>query len=250
MINRYSVLTGLAGVCLGVVLSTISFKYFLGNAEAGTVGDESIKNFIMNNPQVLIASVENMQREQVKKMEVQATENIIKYKTQLVDNKNDPSIGPKTSDVVVVEFFDYNCGYCKKMLETKSKLSSQDKVRIVMKELPVLGPSSQMKAKFALAVHRLYPDKYEMFHVEQLKSSAGTEDDIKSSIVKLGMDFDKVKSEAESEAVKGILADNQQLAMKLGIRGTPGYIIGDKIIPGYLDYDGFKEIISKQREAK
>lgn len=203
----------------------------------------------MENPKVLIASIENMQREQMKTMEEQASANLDKYKNELAANPNDPTIGPANAKVTVIEFFDYNCGYCKKMLETKQKLVANDKVRFVLKELPVLGPASQTKARLALAVNNLYKDKYESFHNEMLTARANSEEEIKEIISKLGMDYSKVKAEADSERVSKTLADNQQLAGKVGIRGTPGYVVGNKLIPGYVDYEGFKEIIAAQKSA-
>lgn len=213
--------------------------------------EQIIKEYLVNNPEVLVQAMDNLQKKQMEAESKRAKEGLSKNKDQIFGNKNAPQAGNPKGDVTVVEFFDYHCGYCKKIFPDIVKLIEEDKnVRVVFKELPIFGQKSNELSALALAVHRVQPDKYFAFHSEMMKQSADKSPEGMNKLFKeLGLDGDKVRKEAESDAVKQILADNQKLASELGIRGTPALIIGDQLIPGAIGLSDLKATVAKARSA-
>jgi len=143
--------------------------------------------------------------------------------------------GDANGDITVVEFFDYNCGYCKRGLPEVQKLLQDDKkVRFVFKELPILSKGSEEAARIALAVKR--QGKYWEFHQAMLAAKGHADEASALKIAaSLGVDMAKVKADMASDDVKNELRDDVLLAKKMGINGTPHFLVGDKSIPGAPD---------------
>ncbi len=143
-----------------------------------------------------------------------------------------PVVGNVKGDVPVIEFFDYNCGYCKKAFLDLAKLMDKDKkVRVILKELPILSKGSEEAARVALAAKM--QGKYWEFHRAMLESQGQANEASALRIAeKLGLDMARLKKDMASAEVKKEIDDTRQLASKMGIQGTPHFIVGDRIIPG------------------
>jgi protein-disulfide isomerase len=143
-----------------------------------------------------------------------------------------PVVGNVQGDVPVIEFFDYNCGYCKKAFLDLAKLMDKDKkVRVILKELPILSKGSEEAARVALATKM--QGKYWEFHRAMLESQGQANEASALRIAeKLGLDMTRLKKDMASAEVKKEIDDTRQLASKMGIQGTPHFIVGDRIIPG------------------
>lgn len=208
-----------------------------------------IKEALLNDPSILMEVVEKMQAEQANELSKKAKEGIIKYKDQIFNDPNTPSVGPADADVSVVEFFDYHCGYCKQALGSIIKLLESDKkVRVVFKEFPILSEDSRYGAKAALAVHRIAKDKYFDFHKAMYTVKGKiNEAFVLAEAAKLGIDANKLKAEIANPEIEKIIDADKDLGMKLGVQGTPAIIIGEKLFPGAVPLEVMQKAIAELR---
>ncbi len=193
---------------------------------------EIVKDYLVNNPEVMVdvqtALDAKLEKEQSEKLKTFMAENA----KDIFRNPDSPVAGDPNGDITVVEFFDYNCGYCKRGLADVQKLIQSDKkVRVVFKELPILSKGSEESAKAALAAKR--QGKYWEFHQAMLsvKGQANEAAALKAA-GGLGLDMAKFRTDMASDAVKDELEAMKALAKKMGINGTPHFLVGDKSIPG------------------
>lgn len=193
---------------------------------------EIVKDYLLKNPDLIIeiqAALEaKMEKEQAEKLKSFMSENA---KT-IYRNPNSSVAGNPDGDITVVEFFDYNCGYCKRGMPELQKLIEKDKrVRVVFKELPILSKGSEEAARVALAAKR--QGKYWEFH-QAMMSTKGQANEASSlkAAEGLGLDMAKLKADMKSAEVSEELDQMKALAKKMGISGTPHFLVGDKSIPG------------------
>ena len=209
-----------------------------------------IQRYLRTNPEVIIESI-NAFREREKQHQQKKTQlNLTLLKEQVLKDPDSPVAGNPHGDVTVVEFFDYLCTYCKRIIPTVQKLLKQDKnVRYVFKELPILSPDSRLAARAALVVWKHQKEKYLDFHTTLMTSQGGlSEARILRFAEKVGADTNFIKKELRSGEITAMLQRNYDLAQRLGVRGTPALIIGDKIIPGIIDLATLKSLIKEARE--
>lgn len=214
--------------------------------------EKIIREYILTNPEILVEAMEKLQAKQAQEQTEAASKTIQDRKDEIFKNPNAPVAGNPKGDVTLVEFFDYNCGYCKHVYPTIAKLVESDKkLRIVLMELPILSEESAIASKTALAVHRLYKEKYFAFHGAVMKLSGAISPEALLEVINsLGMDSEKIKKEAEKPEIEAILAANHKLAEALGIRGTPALIVGDELIPGAVDGALLQQKIEAMRSEK
>lgn len=209
----------------------------------------TVDTYIKGNAEVIIAAVEQHQRGLTQQKQQEAIQNISQKSEELENDPNSPTSGNVNGDITVVEFFDYNCGYCKRSLGNITKLLEEDKnVKVVFKEMPILSENSMLASKYALAVNQVDPSKYVDYHAK-LMSSRGQSS--KEQLIKfaeeIGVDTVAVQAVVESSAIMQAIQNNQELARSVGISGTPAFIIGGQLVPGAIDYDEFKRIIKERR---
>ncbi len=205
------------------------------------------KEYIMNNPQVIMDSVQAYQMKEQERMQKTAEEKLTEYKDKLAHNPDLPFTGNPEGDVTIVEFFDFNCGYCKKAFEDVTKLLEEDKsVKIVFIDMPILSDKSQVMAKMAMAAHK--QGKYFDAH-KALMSYRGTQNDenFLNALKEAGLDIEKLKTDMAGQDIDMAIQKHLKIANELNIRGTPGFIIGDQLHPGYIGLDGMKAAISDAR---
>lgn len=210
-----------------------------------------VREALINDPTIIKDAVEKMQAKQEEEAQKQAKEGITKNKDKLFSDPNSPVVGAANADVTVVEFFDYHCGYCKKILPDMLQLIEKDKkVRIVFKEFPILSEDSNNAARYALAVNRIAKDKYLDFHKALFAAKGKFEEkDLLETAKKLGIDGAKLKAEAAKPEITAELDSNRNLATDLGIRGTPAVIIGEEFMPGAVPYDALQKAVNAARAA-
>lgn len=194
--------------------------------------EKIVRDYLVENPEVFL----EIQSALETKMEKQQAE---KFKAALADNAKDiyrraeaPVAGNVNGDITVTEFFDYNCGYCKKSFtDIQALIKSDPKVRVVLKELPILSQDSVDAAKIALAAKQ--QGKYWEVHSGLLESKARATGASALAIAeKAGLNIAKLKADAEGDAVKAEIDAVRQLAQKMGIEGTPHFLVGDRSIAG------------------
>jgi protein-disulfide isomerase len=166
-----------------------------------------------------------------------------------IDN---PVLGNPDGDITIVEWFDFNCPYCRKLEpELRQVVQDDGKVRLVLKDWPILGPVSVVAARMALACK--YQGKYDKAHDAMIGvSSKLTEPRIYELIAGAGIDVDRAKQDlaANAKAIDGMLARNNETAEGLGFQGTPAFIVGKFRVPGVLTMDQFTQVIADARKAK
>jgi len=209
-----------------------------------------VKEYILNNPQILIESIDRMQQKaQLDQMQKMA-ETVQSRGKELTDAPGNPIGGNPKGDVTIVEFFDYHCGYCKQQFKTLNTLLETDKnLKIAFKEFPIFGDNSELGARAALAVNRVNPDKYFTYHGELMKMSGNfSEEALLKAAADLGLDREKVKAEMNGEDVKKQLAEMRALGHDLGLSGTPALVINKELIPGALSVEDLKAKIEAARK--
>jgi len=191
-----------------------------------------IKDYLIANPEIFL-DVQNaleakMEKEQAEKLKVAIASNAAEIYRQ-----PDASVaGNPDGDITVVEFFDYNCGYCKRGLHDVVRLVETDpKVRVVFKELPILSKGSEEASRVALAARR--QGKYWEIHRAMLEAKGHINEAAALRIAeKLGLDMDKLKADMASPEVNAEIEKSEALAKKMGVNGTPHFLVGDRAIPG------------------
>lgn len=211
-----------------------------------------VREYIMENPKVILQSMDAMRAREEEERRAQQAQNLKSKQEELTKSPTSPVVGNPEGDVTVVEFFDYNCGYCHRVVPTLTKLIDEDKnVRLVLKEFPILSPQSDLAAKIAMAVWQVEKAKYWDVHNAFMKFSGPKE---KESLLKLvaeaGVDRAKVEAKIDSKEIAEALEANQKLAVDLGIRGTPAFVVGTELVPGAVSFESLKKLVEDARAAQ
>lgn len=208
-----------------------------------------IKEYLVNNPEVIIDAIEQLQKRKVQEMESKVNSYMQKEKSEIENSSNSPVIGNENGDVTIISFYDYNCSYCKKGNDYINKLlESDNKIKVVMRPFPILGEHSIYLAKIALAVYRLEPSKFKVIHEGLMNLSQHTKAAVKELLITEGLDINKVMEEAENQDIKKEIDKNFSLAGNLRIQGAPAYIINGKLMPGLLSLSSLQQIVSESRD--
>jgi protein-disulfide isomerase len=226
-----------------------AFKEFAvarNSADAPSI-DQQISQYLKSHPDEVMAALQLAQANEERRQMVAAQQALELQQDQIFNNPADPVLGNQQGDVTVVEFFDYRCPYCKRVADSLVTLLKDDpNVRVVFKELPILGPDSIVAAKIALAAHR--QGKYEQVHMAFMAHKGSFDEaallDLAAS---LGADRAKLVADMQDPAILGLLQANNSLATALGITGTPGFLFGKQLVPGAVSLDDMKKLISSAR---
>jgi protein-disulfide isomerase len=191
-----------------------------------------IKDYLLSNPEIML-EVQNALEATMEKRQAERTAAVIKGSApEIFRPAFSPVVGNAKGDVPIVEFFDYNCGYCKRAFGDVAKLIEKEKqVRVILKELPILSKGSEEAAKVALAAKM--QGKYWEFHRAMLESQGQANEASALRVAeKVGADMPRLKKDMASAEVQKEIDDTRALATKLGIQGTPHFMVADRIIPG------------------
>lgn len=207
-----------------------------------------IKDYIENNPSMIIDSVESYGRQQQALDALERQKALEEHMTWLDDNDMLPVVGNPDGDVTIVEFFDYNCGYCKKALDDVLKLmGNDDQVKFVLIETPILGPTSDMAARYAMAAKE--QDAYLEYHIAVMRNRGPiNETSLKEIGEKVGLDIEKLETDAKSGEIAQKVATKSRKASQMGITGTPAFIIDGQLYGGYIGYDAMVNAVEEARE--
>ena len=206
-----------------------------------------VREYILQHPEVLIESVQGRQEKERVEAQRRSTAAVATHRGDLFDDRTSPVIGDPDAEIAIVQFTDYKCGYCRRVAPTLSKLLEDHKnVRVIFKELPILGPESHMAARAALAAAK--QGKYAEFHQKLIGSSGPiTPAVIEETAGQLGLDLARLRSDMSSREIAAILIQNQRVASAVGVESTPSFVIGNELITGAMDLSRFEELISKSR---
>lgn len=216
--------------------------------ELGTI----IREYLIQNPEVLQEAISVLESRQMVAESAQRSKAVTEMRQLLVDSPRGVVVGNPKGDVTLVEFFDYNCGYCKKALSDLQDLVKQDpNLRVVLKEFPVLGQGSVEAAQVAVAVRLAAPDKYMAFH-QALLGARGQADRAKALAVakEVGIDPALLQKQATSPELNATLDESMKIAEALALNGTPSYVVGDQVVVGAVGFDKLKAAIAEARMKK
>lgn len=241
-------------VAIGIISLAVSFSITPANTKNLNNGDKLaiqkiVKDYLIENPEVIRDALQELERRNVEQEKQRQKKLISENRDLLINEKYSYNTGNLKGDITVVEFFDYNCGYCRQSLGEIVKLLEKDKnVRLVLKEYPILGESSQLAALAALASRK--QGKYLEFHKALLATKGRiTEAAIFDAAKNIKLDIEKMKTDMASTEIKDQLQKNIDVGMKLGVNGTPTFIINDQVIPQALPYQAMKDMIENLRKA-
>jgi len=212
--------------------------------------EQIIHDYLMAHPEVILEAVDKYQKDQEKAAAQKQAQALVDRRDELLHTVADPVIGNPNGDVTIVEFFDYRCPYCKSVAASFVDMYEKDgKVRLVLKEFPILGPESEFAAKAALAAQK--QDKYREFHLAMMSFKGKlTDDDVRLLAGKVGLDVARLEQDMQDPAIAETINRNYALAEALGIKGTPAFIIGNELVPGAITADEMQKRIAAVRNTQ
>jgi protein-disulfide isomerase len=213
-----------------------------------------VKDYLLSHPELLRDIMEELERRDAKADAEKAQAAIKENATEIFNSPRQVNLGSKKGDVTLVEFFDYNCAFCKRALsDMLDLLSSDGKLKVVLKEFPVLGEGSVQAAQVAVAVRMQDQTgkKYLEFH-QKLLGGRGQADKARALAVakEVGLDMGRLEKDMASEEVKATIAENFKLAEALKINGTPSYVVGSDVVVGAVGLPALREKINTSRCGK
>ena len=209
-----------------------------------------VREVLVSNPEILIEAMNALEAKQQAETTKASKAVIVANRKAIFEDGVSYVAGNPQGDVTIVEFFDYRCGYCKQVQPSLMALLKEDgKVRLVLKELPVLGPESVTAARAAVAaLEQDNGGKYFDFHNAMMEFRGQiTEAEVFRLAGKAGLDAARLKTDMTAPKTEQILRANLALADTLGIQGTPGFIIGDQLVPGAVPLDTLRQLVRDAR---
>ena len=211
--------------------------------------EKIVHDYLVTHPEVLEEAMAALEKKQAAEASAGLAKMLEEKRSVLYDSTRQMVLGNPRGDVTVVEFFDYNCGYCKRALGDMLTLIEKDpNVRIVLKEFPVLGQGSTAAAKVSVAVSRAAPEKFLDFH-KRLLGSRGAIDHAKAmdAAKEAGVDLKALEKALADKEIGNTLEEVYGLASGLGLSGTPSYVVGNDVVPGAIGYDKLKARVAEAR---
>ena len=275
MMNK-AILLGSAGG-LAVAIGMLAFGFVAGSpqaAKAGTVQvaqatsstdtkasadtkidrkevEGIIRDYLLKNPEVLLEVQDALEAKQKEEQRLAALGVIKDAKDEIFNSTFDGVVGNPKGKVTIVEFYDYNCGFCKRAIEDMQALTKSDPdLRFVLKEFPILSPDSQKASVVSMAFHLMHPEKYGEFHTALLGGQGrATESTAIKVALSLGADEATLREKMKDPRIAETLSRTYDLATKLSITGTPSYVVGNEVIFGALGQQVLAEKIEEAKSA-
>ena len=229
------------------IFLALAFVGFAQSVPAQSMTDDQVKQLaleaILENPEIIMQAVAILQQREKE----QAASGANTVRLEVESDPNAPNLGNPEGDVTVVEFFDYNCPYCRSAGQTvQALLAADENVRVIYREWPILGNDSVMAARAALAARE--QGKYEAFHWALMNGEGRVTEALIFKVARdLGMDVAQLEADMVSPAVEAHIALSNALAQQLGFTGTPAFIVGDKTAPGMLNLDEIAMLVAEAR---
>ncbi|MEL6766637.1 MAG: DsbA family protein [Pseudomonadota bacterium] len=214
---------------------------------------EAVRGYLIENPEVIYEAIQVLEERREREAAEAETTLVSQYLGALHDTTYSWEGGNPEGDITVVEFLDYRCGFCKRAHPAvKEVLETDENVRLIVREFPILGPESVVAGRMAMAAYRLDAELYPSLNDELMAFRGDLTETMAYRIAgQVGYDIAELKELAASDEIASEIDKNYQLAEVLGIQGTPTFIIGDRIVRGFLPADRFlAEIADARRTAE
>jgi len=239
------------GVAIGA--STMASAEGFSESQRGDI-ESIVRNYLLAHPEVLEEAMAELTKRQQADEAAKHEASVAQNASLIFNSPRGVTLGNPNGDVTFVEFFDYNCGYCKRAMSDMLDLMKADsKLKVVLKEFPVLSPGSVEAAQVAVAVRMQDPTgkKYLDFH-QKLLGGRGPADKAHAiqAAKEAGLDVARIEKDITSPEVRSTIEENFKLAEAMGMNGTPSYVIGKQVVIGAIGLDGLKEKIGVARCGK
>lgn len=235
-------------ICLCSTLLT-----FTSGAIADELDEQTVKQYaleaILENPEVVMQAVEILKQREAEASAKATDEAILSNWDILQNDPNAPVLGNPNGDITVIEFFDYNCGYCKRAAPTIFKLLETDKnVKLVYREWPILSEGSTFAARASLAAQK--QGRYKEFHFELMNLKSATKESVLKAAKDFGYDTEKLLADMKNPEIDEHIETSNDLTQALGFTGTPSFVVGTQAVPGLVSYEVLSQIIAGERKKK
>lgn len=232
-------------------------QYLVAQTATGATGtadkaaiEQIVRDYLLENPEILREMADRLQKKDAASAEAAREQTFKSASSEIYDSEHQVVLGNPKGDVTLVEFFDYNCGYCKQALaDTEDLLKADPNLRLVLKEFPVLGQDSVDAARVAIAVSKQAPDKYLDFHRKLLMADGATGSAAIEIAKGLGLDMKQISAVIADPKTEEALIETHRIASQLGINGTPTYVVADTILPGAVGTKTLKQVIGNARKC-
>jgi protein-disulfide isomerase len=209
--------------------------------------EQRVREYLLKHPEVIMEALQIL-RERQRAADAETLKRTIAERSEEI--LNDPAApvgGNPAGAVTLIEFFDYNCPYCRRVAPTVIELKQADpSLRLVFKEFPILGPGSQFAARAALASRR--QGKYVPFHDALMQSTEQVSEETVMKVAReVGLNAEQLRADMQDPAIQQAIARNLQLADALGITGTPSFIIGREVVPGAVNLRTLQDLVARAR---
>lgn len=210
-----------------------------------------IRDYILQNPEVIVEAMQVLEQRQQQQAQSSDRQKIAALQGPIFSDGFSHAVGNPDADVTVVEFLDYRCPYCKRAHESVAALLEADpNVRVIIKEFPVLGPESTYASRAAMAALRQGGEIYERYNDAMMKHKGNLDE---RTILKLaesiGADMAKLKADMDAPEIATQIRQTYALARELEINGTPGFIIGEEIVRGFVPFEALREKVEIARQG-
>jgi protein-disulfide isomerase len=210
--------------------------------------ERRVRDFLLEHPEVITDALQILQERQRAAEAENLKRTIAERSDEILNDPAAPVGGNPSGDVTLVEFFDYNCPYYRRVAPTVAELEEADPdLRLVYKEFPILGPGSQFAARAALASRK--QRKYVPFHNALMQADKQvTEETVMDIARAIGLDTKRLAQDMQDPAIQDAIGRNLQLASALGITGTPSFVIGDRVVPGAVELRTLQGLVARARQ--
>lgn len=237
-----------------VLIAVAALSALPGHAETPLISretlEQAIREYLLNHPEVILESLRRAEQRQREVARAQARAAVQAHQADLLQSPDSPVGGNPAGDVTIVAFFDYRCPHCRRMMPVIKTLLAEDPgVRLVYKEMPILGEESVLAARAAVAARGQgkYAEAHERLMAESGPMTRGT---LVATLAAIGLDGDRLRADMEAPEIGALLGRELALAQALGIDGTPAFVVGGELVVGAVDIGTLRELISRARRTR
>ena len=242
-------LIGTAAASAALAIAAVSLTSGDGSRSTEDLRAE-VREYLLENPEVIMEAVAVLEEREAQQQQANDVELVSANADDLFNDGNSWVGGNPDGDLTIVEFLDYRCGYCRRAHpEVAALLAADENIRLVVKELPILGEESLLASRFAIATKFVEGDEaYKTLH-DTLMSFEGAvnETTLRRISDALGYQTDTIAARIEDPEVTQVIAENHQLAQRLQINGTPAFVMGERLLRGYVPLAGMQQLAADER---
>lgn len=205
-----------------------------------------VKDYLLEHPEIIIESLQNYEKRKEETRIQKRKDNYEETFQAVLESPVGITVGNPKGKATIVEFFDYNCGYCRSAANDINQLIQEDsEVKVILRDFPILGQASVDASRVALAVKLQFPDqKMYAYHLELMKQKGRVNGEKAKEIAKkFGADMTKLDKDLESNTISEALTESEKLGSSLGLQGTPAFLLGGEVIPGAIGKEALKSMI-------